>query len=402
MKNIAIFVLTICFLQNSFASTIQNVKRLYSDLMKDYNQNVYPANDQSQDINILISMGALQLVDLDEISGRFAMAGVLYISWRDESLTWDPNQYNNTLAIEFPKENVWIPPLLLLNPFDQVIDLKEGHDLVTYNSNGSSLWTTIDLFSTSCQIDVTVYPYDTQTCKISFASDNYHSPKMNFISKNEYMRTDLYHEHGIWSLLNTSARVHTIQARHSKMIEFKMTLKRKSLFLTFNIIFPVLVIMVLNLQVFILPVESGERVSYVTTTLLALTVFLTIISDDLPTISDPMPSLCLFIITNLIISVVVCIATIIQLNLYYRDESTAQIPIWIKRLYFIRNSRTSSMEQMNTNEKNEYYSSEDTVKVKIGEKLTWKRVVAFFDRCLFVFFFIISFITTVVFLVAVM
>jgi hypothetical protein len=36
---------------------------------------------------------------------------------------------------------------------------------------------------------------------------------------------------------------------------------------------------------------------------------------------------------------------------------------------------------MNTNKKNEYYSSEDTVKVKIGEKLTWKRVVAFFDRC---------------------
>jgi hypothetical protein len=32
---------------------------------------------------------------------------------------------------------------------------------------------------------------------------------------------------------------------------------------------------------------------------------------------------------------------------------------------------------MNTNKKNEYYSSEDTVKVKIGEKLTWKRVVAF-------------------------
>jgi hypothetical protein len=57
---------------------------------------------------------------------------------------------------------------------------------------------------------------------------------------------------------------------------------------------------------------------------------------------------------------------------------------------------------MNTNKKNEYYSSEDAVKVKIGEKLTWKRVVAFFDRCLFVFFFIISFITTVVFFVAVM
>ena len=103
MKNIAIFVLTIFFLQNSFASSIHNVKRLYSDLMKDYNENVYPVNDQTQDINISVSMSALQLVDLDEISGRFAMAGALYFSWRDESLTWDPNQYNNTLVIEFRK-----------------------------------------------------------------------------------------------------------------------------------------------------------------------------------------------------------------------------------------------------------------------------------------------------------
>jgi hypothetical protein len=28
-----------------------------------------------------------------------------------------------------------------VNPFDQVIDFKEGHDLVTYNSNGWSIWT---------------------------------------------------------------------------------------------------------------------------------------------------------------------------------------------------------------------------------------------------------------------
>jgi hypothetical protein len=61
-----------------------------------------------------------------------SVAGILYVSWRDESLTWDPNQYNKTLVIEFQKENVWIPPLQLVNPFDQVIDFKEGHDLVTY------------------------------------------------------------------------------------------------------------------------------------------------------------------------------------------------------------------------------------------------------------------------------
>jgi hypothetical protein len=107
-------------------------------------------------------MSALQLVDLDEISGRFAMAGILYFSWIkfDNFVVADfngmntgrcirqaPNtmlmiqvrSYNKTLVIEFPKENVWIPPLQLVNPFDQVIDFKEGHDLVTYNSNGWSI-----------------------------------------------------------------------------------------------------------------------------------------------------------------------------------------------------------------------------------------------------------------------
>jgi hypothetical protein len=73
-----------------------------------------------------------------------------------------------------------------------------------------------------------------------------------------------------------------------------------------------------------------------------------------------------------------------------------------KRNYEEEHKQTPVKENHNTNKKNEYYSSEDTVKVKIGEKLTWKRVVVFFDRCLFVLFFIISFITTVVFFVAVM
>jgi hypothetical protein len=36
--------------------------------MKDYNENVYPANDQTQDINISVSMSALQLVDRPTIA----------------------------------------------------------------------------------------------------------------------------------------------------------------------------------------------------------------------------------------------------------------------------------------------------------------------------------------------
>jgi hypothetical protein len=57
-----------------FCYIVKCFNELYSDLMKDYNENVYPANDQTQDINISVSMSALQLVDLlNEISGRFTL-----------------------------------------------------------------------------------------------------------------------------------------------------------------------------------------------------------------------------------------------------------------------------------------------------------------------------------------
>jgi hypothetical protein len=58
------------------------------------------------------------------------------------------------------------------------------------------------------------------------------------------------------------------------MVIFRSKCDRACLCIIWIHCVPVLVIMVLNLRVFILPVGSGERVSYVTTTLLALTVFL--------------------------------------------------------------------------------------------------------------------------------
>ena len=73
----------------------------------------------------------------------------------------------------------------------------------------------------------------------------------------------------------------------ASMYIIKLELKRKPLLIVVNVLLPIAFLSVLNVLVFIIPVDSGQRVSYCITVLLSISVFFTIVSDTLPKSSDP-------------------------------------------------------------------------------------------------------------------
>ena len=83
----------------------------------------------------------------------------------------------------------------------------------------------------------------------------------------------------------------------------------------------------INLFTFLIPVESGERISYSITCLLAIAVFLTLVSDNLPKSSQPMSVMCYYLMSILIISVLICLAIILNLNVYFTEDDT-HAPDW--------------------------------------------------------------------------
>ena len=58
-----------------------------------------------------------------------------------------------------------------------------------------------------------------------------------------------------------------------------------------NIILPAVLLSVLVLLVFLVPAESGEKISLGVTTLVAFTVFILIIAESVPRTSDGVPVL---------------------------------------------------------------------------------------------------------------
>lgn len=72
-------------------------------------------------------------------------------------------------------------------------------------------------------------------------------------------------------------------------LTYTLIILRKPLFYTYNLIFPCVIITSTAMLVFCLPPQSGEKVNLGVTVLLALTVFLLLVSQSVPTQSDSVP-----------------------------------------------------------------------------------------------------------------
>ena len=98
-------------------------------------------------------------------------------------------------------------------------------------------------------------------------------------------------EHGEWEVTKTAVTSSVISetrngvTRTHSQLDFWVYLKRRDQFYNTNIMLPMVLSSVLVMLVFTVPVESGEKLSYILTVLLTIAVFLTIVGDTLPAIS---------------------------------------------------------------------------------------------------------------------
>ena len=73
--------------------------------------------------------------------------------------------------------------------------------------------------------------------------------------------------------------------------QFSLALKRKSQYSIINVIVPIVLLSIMDLLVFWLPPESGEKASLGITVLLSFSVFLLVVDERMPRTSDAVPLL---------------------------------------------------------------------------------------------------------------
>ncbi|RWS29290.1 acetylcholine receptor subunit alpha-like protein [Leptotrombidium deliense] len=265
--------------------------------------------------------------------------------WNDYKLQWDPNEYGGIQVMHVPSHQIWKPDIVLYNNAAGNFVVTLATKALIY-SNGDIVWKPPAVYKSSCEINVEYFPFDDQTCIMKFGSWTYDGSKVDLRHKDEVKNSRIV-KMGIdlsefylsveWDIIDVPAK------RNEKFyaccnspyidITFNISMRRKTLFYTVNLIIPCMGISFLTVLVFYLPSDSGEKVSLSVSVLLALTVFFLLLAEIIPPTSLVVPLLGKYLLFTMILVALSIMVTVLVLNVHFRSSSTHRMAPWVKRVF---------------------------------------------------------------------
>ncbi|KAI2804899.1 Acetylcholine-activated cation-selective channel, partial [Blomia tropicalis] len=247
-------------------------KRLYDDLINGYNSMIRPVGNNSDRLVVRMGLRLSQLIDVNLKNQIMTTNMWVEQQWTDYKLKWEPEEYGGVNKLHVPAEQIWLPDLVLYNNADGNYEITILTKAILH-SDGLVIWKPPAIYKSSCEIDVEYFPFDEQTCFMKFGSWTYDGNTIDLRhikEKNDEPVVEIgmdlsgFYLSVEWDVMAVPARRKLIFYSCCEEpyidITFNITLRRKTLFYTFNLIIPCVLISFLSILVFYLPSDSGEKV----------------------------------------------------------------------------------------------------------------------------------------------
>ncbi|KAK3098636.1 hypothetical protein FSP39_021439 [Pinctada imbricata] len=267
--------------------------------------------------------------------------------WVDPNLSWESRDYGGIESLYVPAKEIWLPDIVLYNNADGNYEVTLMTKAILH-SNGSVVWEPPAIYKSSCIIDVEFFPFDIQLCIMKFGSWSYDGMQVDLVHlcAKDDESTDVI-QHGIdlrdfypnveWDILDVTAKKNYKQyiccPETFPDLTFNITIRRKTLFLTVNLIIPCVAISFLTVLVFYLPSDSGEKITLCISILLSLTVFFLLLADIIPPTSIVVPLIGKYLLFTMILVTLSILVTVIVLNVHFRSPSTHCMSSWVRGLF---------------------------------------------------------------------
>ena len=382
----------------------KNVANFYKDILTGYDKRIKPRINQSDSVTVKFLFQFTGIIELDTASQKFSVLGMFYFKWKDEILSWKPSSFGELKAVKFPSKEVWSPTMVLAKAFDGNGVIGNGADIVTYASSGDATWVPEGIYHVICDVTIKHYPFDRQSCNLTLYASDAAPSEVSLEPLLDGVSTELYRHHPEWKLLS----VNTYKIEYSGVYLFNIVveLERRTAYIMYTVVSPLISLSVLNIGIFLVPISSGEKGSIAVTIFLSYEVFVSAVSDELPHNSMNVSYLLVYIQLLLIFSVFAVIYTFIQSLVYnyYGEEPVFRCSRTINK----HNLTGSTKDNINSHDGLPEKSCdivsqkvENKAKAKARENehiFTWTKLLRYIDL---VFFFasliVVSLSTTVYF-----
>ncbi|ESO97386.1 hypothetical protein LOTGIDRAFT_114875 [Lottia gigantea] len=388
-KILVVFVFCIC-IKYSESATAEDVERLFQDKLSKSNPNIRPVLNQSKPVDITIEVYIVAMTDLNEIQQKVEATVWLLVKWKNELLTWNATEYGDLEVVEPAPETTWRPNIALSNGYNELNPIGLDFVLLSLYHDGTSVWIPGQKVEFLCKIDVTKFPFDKQNCFMDFIDWRAISESSTLTpSVNHAYDTDVHHANSEWEitgeLLPFSPQKSNVVLIGHDTVRVRFTMQRKSISLILTVLLPVFLLAFLNVFVFLLPTESGEKLSFAVTVLLSQAVFLSFISSMMPQTSDSISGLSIYIAAQLVLSTLYVLISCWILRLYHRDTKRRPLPSWFLKVvcFNMRNVVKPFGDQ-----------DEKTTEAFVDCVATGREVSQRIDKvCFWLFFVVVAFMT---------
>lgn len=391
--------LILCLLLEAEGYTISDQNSLHVNLTQGYDRRIRPGIDRSLPLKIELKFYMASLKEFSEGESKIGMVGSLSAEWFDSRLRWDPANFGGDLyETSLFVSDIWAPYLILINPFGKLQPIFSGELSSRIDANGKVSSLAPQLFESTCDADVTYYPFDSQSCTLRFYVPGYYTADILLRPVSSSFDMQLYEENGLWSVTSTRSYYH-VNVFQFEELRLEINMRRRTTYYVAGLLLPICLMNFIQVLVFILPVESGERVGFSITVLLAVAVFLTIIQEKLPEASEPSVSYLTYkLLVDMLIGCAMVIAVILGINVYHKTDRQ-EVPSKLKSLSRCLIScckRKKSTVSVQKEEKTPVECINDESDCDI----TWNDVGKAIDKLFLISFFVLLILNNVIYLTA--
>ncbi|CAD5119463.1 DgyrCDS8069 [Dimorphilus gyrociliatus] len=234
---------------------------------------------------------------------------------------------------------MWIPKLAIGNSANKLFDGEHYRRFwITVRHDGSARWQPGGVFAISCALNMNFYPFDDQKCTIELETWVYTADKVNLSNSMDVIGLDTYIKHGEWDIIKTQVssvnRVYRYYQDQFPEVYFTLHIRRKYTFYLVYILLPCLMLSGVLLMIFLVPAESGEKVSLGVSILVAISVFLLLVAGNVPDTSDAIPIIAIYLTYFMMANTIAVAMAVLVIRMHFRSADHAP-PNWLRTLILV-------------------------------------------------------------------
>ncbi|GMR55631.1 hypothetical protein PMAYCL1PPCAC_25826, partial [Pristionchus mayeri] len=339
--------------------------RLVKDLTdsRRYDRRVRPVVNHSQPTTVSFSMSLYQILSINEKLQNVDLNVWVIQRWRDDLLGWNPRNYGNINQTILPHDRIWLPDTYIYNSVVMNQEEIERYMDVVITTNywegerGAEVQFMYPaVYRTSCQLDIRFFPYDQQNCTLIISSWTSSKSDINYESDFESVNLDNFIPNEEWIVI--SFEVRRIESKFVccpepwVLLEASLVVRRKPLYYIVNLVIPTAVITMVAITGFFTAAstssERREKLSLGIDSLLAMSILMMMVSEQMPTTSDSVPLIGIFYLAIILIIFMGTLFTAFILNVHLQKMYSHPVSPLISFIFFHKFARWLSIRAPTT------------------------------------------------------